>query len=288
MTAPTRAEAIARGTARLAAAGVPQPDQDARRLYRWAAGLDGPRLTAALSEPAGADEIACFDRAIAERAGRAPVSQITGERLFWGRSFEVTPEVLDPRPETETLIAAALEGPAARRVLDLGTGSGCILLTLLAEWPEATGLGTDISPGALAVAGRNAARLGVADRARLARADWLDGIEGPFDLVVSNPPYLAERERAGLAPEVRDHEPWLALGAGEDGIDAYRRIAAGVRRVLAPRARLLLEIGPGQAAPVRELLAVAGLASAGCHADMDGRTRVLAATLRDGHRRDCD
>ncbi|HUF55261.1 MAG TPA: peptide chain release factor N(5)-glutamine methyltransferase [Thermohalobaculum sp.] len=274
----SRADVITRGVARLAGAGVPDPERDARRLFRWAGRMDAAALTASLGDAASAREIGRFEQAIEAREGRAPVSHITGEREFWGRRFAVTPDVLDPRPETETLIAAALEGPRPPRILDLGTGSGCILLTLLAEWPEAEGLGIDISDGALCVARRNAERLGVDARARFARADWLDGVEGRFDLVVSNPPYLAEHERAGLAPEVRDHEPWLALGAGRDGLDAYRRIAARVARVLAPAGRLLLELGPGQDRAVAALLAEAGLETARCRPDMDGRTRVLAAT----------
>ena len=275
----TRAEAVAEGAARLAAASVPEAGGDARRLYAWAAGLDGARLTAALRDPAEPTEIDRFEQAVEARAARVPLSHITGERVFWGRSFEVTPAVLDPRPETETLVAAALEGPAPTRILDLGTGSGCILLTLLAEWPGATGLGIDVSPAALAVAKRNAGRLGLGTRASFQHGDWLEGIEGSFDLVVSNPPYLAAHERAGLAPEVREHEPWLALGAGEDGLDAYRRIATGAARVLTPEGRLLLELGPGQARPVAELLAAAGLRSLGCRPDMDGRARVLMAGL---------
>jgi len=166
----TRAEAIARGAARLIGAGVPEPERDARLLYRWAANLDGAGLSAALSDPATAREIGRFERAVEAREGRAPVSHITGTREFWGRRFRVTPAVLDPRPETETLVAAALEGPPVRRLLDLGTGSGCILLTLLAEWRRARGVGVDISAAALEVAASNARSLGLADRAELVTA----------------------------------------------------------------------------------------------------------------------
>ncbi len=277
MSAPSRAEAIARGAAALAGAGVEDPARDARLLYRWAAGLDGAALSAGLTEPAGAAELACFERAVTARAGRAPVSHITGTREFWGRSFAVTPAVLDPRPDTETLIAAALEGPPARQILDLGTGSGCILLTLLAEWPEARGSGIDISPEALAVAAGNARRLGLGARAAFRCGDWCDGLEGDFDLIVSNPPYIAEAEIAGLAPEVRLHEPRAALSGGADGLDAYRRIARSAGRFLAARGRMLLEIGPSQAATVRGILAAGGLKVVSIRQDLDGRDRVIHA-----------
>lgn len=278
MRAPTRAELVRQGAARLGAAGVPEAGRDARLLARWAAGLDGPAFAAAADAPAGADEAARFEAAIAARAVRVPLSQITGRRVFWGRPFRVTPDVLDPRPETETLIAHALEGGPARRILDLGTGSGCLLLTLLAEWPGATGLGTDLSEAALAVAGENALALGVADRAAFRLADWCAGLAGPFDLVVSNPPYIAEAALATLEPEVRLHEPRRALAAGPDGLAAYREIAAGVGPLLAASGRLLLEIGPGQGAAVAALLEAAGLGAARILPDMDGRERVVAVS----------
>jgi release factor glutamine methyltransferase len=202
------------------------------------------------------------------------MAQITGERLFWGRSFRVTGATLDPRPETEVLVAAALAEPFAR-VLDLGTGTGCILLSLLADRPGTAGLGVDVSPAALAVAVENAARLGVVAEFRL--SDWFAGVAGRFDLIVSNPPYIAAAEMAGLAPEVRDWEPHLALTPGGDGLDAYRAIAGGVAAHLEPGGRLLLEIGPTQAAEVAALLAAAGLAGIEVLADLDGRDRVVAA-----------
>lgn len=202
------------------------------------------------------------------------MAQIVGARLFWGRSFEVTPDVLDPRPETETLVAAALETPFAR-VLDLGTGTGCTLLTLLAERPEATGMGSDLSEAALQVAARNAARHGIA--ADLVQSDWYEGIGGRFDLIVSNPPYIPVAEIAGLAPEVRDHEPRIALTDGGDGLGAYRAIAAGAAAHLAPAGRLLVEVGAGQAPSVQEIFAAAGLDCVGTRPDLEGRARVVLA-----------
>jgi release factor glutamine methyltransferase len=291
VTGTTRAGLIALSAARLASAGVSEPERDARLLLRWAADMDGATLSAMLTDPATPHEIDRFERAIKARETRAPVSHITGMREFWGRRFRVTPAVLDPRPETETLIAHALEGPPARRVLDLGTGSGCILLTLLAEWPRARGVGVDISDAALEVAAGNARSLGVAGRADLVAGDWCDGLEGQFDLIVSNPPYIAAGEMAGLSPEVRLHEPLAALspdaGPGGDGLGAYRRIAAGigagigagVGALLAPGGRLLLEIGPRQALDVSRILTGAGLSVTAVLLDMDGRDRVVSAKI---------
>ena len=276
MTGTVRA-ALARATAALAAAGVPDGARDARRLMAAALGVAPERVTLVAGDPLRGDAAAAFERMVAERARFRPVAQIVGRRLFWGREFAVTGAVLDPRPETETLVSAALAGPEPATVLDLGTGSGAILLTLLAEWPAARGLGTDIDAAALAVAAANAARLGAGDRARFARTDWTDGIPERFDLVVSNPPYLAAPEIAGLAPDVRDWEPRHALTAGPSGLEAYRRIAAGLPLVLATGGRVLVEIGPTQAEAVSALLAAAGLARVAVHRDLDGRDRVLEA-----------
>lgn len=277
--APSRDALIRAAAAQLAEAGVAEPERDARLLYRWAARLDGAGLAAGIGEPAEMAEQARFALAVEARAQRMPVSHITGRREFWGRSFEVSEHVLDPRPETETLVAAALAGPAPARILDLGTGSGCILATLLCEWPNAHGTGVDISLEALGVAARNAERLGLAGRIELLRTDWLQGIEGPFDLVVSNPPYIAFAELGDLAPEVKEFEPIVALTPGGDGLGAYRQIAAGVGRVLAPGGRVMVEVGEGQAEAVSALFAAAGLEPAGTRPDMDGRTRVVLVRL---------
>jgi release factor glutamine methyltransferase len=275
----TRAEALRAATARLAAAGVEGAARDARLLLRRACGLDAAADAAAdPAAPLAPDRAAAFEEAVARRAARAPMSHILGERAFWGRRFAVTPDVLDPRPETETLVAWALEGPPAARVLDLGVGSGCLLLTLLAEWPQARGLGVDRSPAALAVAARNAAALGVADRARLALGDWLDGVTERFDLILSNPPYLDAADMAALPPELRA-EPALALDGGADGgadgLDAYRRIASGLSAALAPGGSAMLEVGAGQERAVAAILRAAGFDAAEPRADLDGRPRAL-------------
>lgn len=269
----TGSEALRDVTARLRAAGIATAGADARALLAHAMGVAPDRLVLHLGDPIAE---AVLEPLVAARLARQPVSQITGRRLFWGRSFRVTPNVLDPRPETETLVAEALREPFLR-VLDLGTGSGCILLTLLTERAEATGLGVDLSPAALAVAAANRADLGLAARADLAEGSWFRPVEGCFDLIVSNPPYIAEDEMPTLAPEVRDWEPRMALTPGGDGLGAYRAIAAGVRGHLAPGGRMLLEIGPSQGEAVAGLLAAQGLTDLRIHPDLDGRDRVVAA-----------
>ena len=198
---------------------------------------------------------------LGERARFRPMAQILGRRAFWGREFLVTADVLDPRPETETLVALALEAPAPARILDLGTGSGAILVTLLAERPRARGLGTDASPAALEVAAANAARHGVADRAEFARADWTEGLTGRFDLVVCNPPYVAGRDMAGLAPDVRDWEPAAALTPGPTGLESYIRIAPGSRASSRRAGGRSSRSAPGQAADVAGHLPRRGLAA---------------------------
>lgn len=274
--AGTVGAALAAAAAALAAAGVADPGRDARALMAAALGVGGGGLTPALREALVPAAAARFQGFVAERAARRPVAQILGRRAFWGRDFVVTGDVLDPRPETEALVALALEGPAPAAVLDLGTGSGAILATLLAEWPAAIGLGIDLSAAALAVAAENARRLGVAGRAGFVRADWLAGVGGPFGLVVANPPYVAAAEMAGLAPEVRDWEPRMALTPGPRGLEAYERIAVGLGAALAPKGRALLEIGAAQGAEAAGLFAAAGFAVR-VWPDLDGRDRVIEA-----------
>ena len=268
--------ALSRAAADLRAAGIPDPMRDARLLLAHALGVAPERLTLHLHDAADPKAAARFDDLIAARRQRRPLSHLTGRRLFWGRSFRVTPDVLDPRPETETLVALVLAAPFAS-VLDLGTGSGAIVLSLLADRPQARGTGTDISAAALAVARSNAAALGVDDRVDLILSDWWAQVTGRFDLVVSNPPYIAAAEMAALSPEVRDHEPHLALTPGGDGLDAYRAIAAQAPLHLAPGGRILVEIGPTQGPAVAALFADAGLHDIRLNPDMDGRDRVVAA-----------
>ena len=267
----------ARGAETLQRAGIPAPRKEAQRLLAHVLGVDPGALMAMDDKKASDGTAAAFLAKIEHRSGHAPLSHVLGYRDFWSHRFQITPHVLDPRPETETLIAAALEAPFAR-VLDLGTGSGCILLSLLCERPDARGTATDISPEALAVARLNAEALGVADRVALVEADWGAGVAGRFDLIVSNPPYIPAAEIAGLAPDVRDHEPRRALTDGGDGLSAYRRIAEAAPRLLAPGGRLMVEIGPGQAETVAAYFGAAGLAPGGVRPDLDGRPRVVIAT----------
>ena len=274
--ARTGAEAFRAAVAQLTGAGVPDPARDARLLLAHALGVTPDRVMLALQDPLSEDAATLFDAALAARSARQPVSQITGRRHFWGRSFRVTRDVLDPRPETEGLIAEALSAPFSQ-VLDLGTGSGAILLTLLAERPLAQGLATDLSPAALAVAQVNAATLGLGARVRFAQGSWFDPVVGTFDLIVSNPPYISAAEMAALSPDVLEWEPHLALTPGGDGLDAYRAIAAGAQAHLRPGGRLMVEIGPAQGADVAALFAAAGLAEIRVLPDFDGRDRVVAA-----------
>ncbi len=259
----------------LAAAGFDGAAGDARRLLAHAAGVPPERLSLHIGDPVEPGVAERLADALARRRTHQPVAQITGTRLFWGRAFLVTPDVLDPRPETETLISLALEGPRPNRLLDLGTGSGCLAATLLAEWPASHGVATDISATALAVAARNADGHGVADRLTLRMSNWWANLEGRFDLIVSNPPYIAEAEMADLAPDVRDWEPHLALTPGGDGLGAYREIAARLDEFLTPNGRALFEIGASQSVNVSAIFAASGQFQVRVHADLDGRDRVV-------------
>lgn len=269
-------EALAAAVAELRGAGVPDAARDARRLMAHALAVVPDRLTLHEGDSLGSPDAADFDRMVTERCLFRPVAQIVGRRAFWRRDFLVSGSVLDPRPETETLVAAALAGPAPGTILDLGTGSGVIVLTLLLEWPGAVGVGIDVDPGALAVAESNARLHGIAqDRCRLVESDWYGAVGGRYDLVVSNPPYVSAVEYAGLARDVAGWEPQHALTPGATGLEAYERIAADLGAVLAPGGRALLEIGPSQADAVAGLLAVHGLPGARVHQDLDGRDRVV-------------
>jgi release factor glutamine methyltransferase len=269
-------------------AGIDTPELDARVLLCHAAGVSHETYIARAREALAADGALKLERAVARRLAREPVARITGTREFYGRGFILGEDTLDPRPDTETLIEAALDIVRGQgwqekplTLLDLGTGSGCILVTLLAELPQARGLGTDLSPGALAIAAANARTHGVGPRAAFAAADWLDAVSDKFDLILSNPPYLATGEIAGLAEEVAAHDPRLALDGGPDGLDAYRRIAGRARDALTEDGRLLVEIGPGQGEDVAAIFARAGLALKGGEGrrDLAGRPRVVVAGL---------
>ena len=257
---------------RLAEAGIEGAARDADRILAALLGIAPGRL--ALTEaPLDAAQQQRLWAQIARRAARQPVAQIVGFRDFWAHRFIVTGDTLDPRPDTETLVETALALPW-HSVLDMGTGTGAILISLLAARSGTEGTGSDISDAALAVAARNAEAIGVT--ARLLRADWYDGIDGRFDLIVANPPYIALAEMAGLAPDVRDWEPHLALTDFGDGLAAYRRIAAGARAHLCPGGRVAVEIGPSQGQAVTDLFR-ARSAETRLIRDLDGRDRVVLA-----------
>jgi release factor glutamine methyltransferase len=268
-------------------AGIETPELDARLLLCHAAGLTHERYVARAREVLCPDEAARLEGAIARRLKREPVARIMGEREFYGRSFVLGPDTLDPRPDTETLIEAVLDIVRKKgwrdrplELLDLGTGTGCILVTLLAELPHARGIGMDLSAEALAIAVANAGRHGVSTRASFVAADWLDAVTGTFDLILSNPPYLATGEIAGLAEEVATYDPRIALDGGPDGLDAYRRIAARAGDHLSQNGRILVEIGPGQAEAVAAIFAGAGLRpdeALGFRLDLAGRPRLVVA-----------
>ncbi|MGR3504166.1 peptide chain release factor N(5)-glutamine methyltransferase [Pseudaestuariivita sp.] len=270
----TAGQALAKAAAQLAEAGVPEASRDARKLLAFAAGVDATRVTLMAPDDLPQSVAQRFDTLVAERAARRPVSHLTGSRAFYGRDFQVTPDVLDPRPETETLVEAALAQPFAS-VLDLGTGSGAILVTLLAERPGAVGTGTDLSEAACLVASANAVTHRVAQRAEIIATHWDHGIAGPYDLIVSNPPYIAATEMEHLAPELA-YEPRMALTDGRDGLTAYHAIALAGTRHLAPGGTILVEIGPTQARAVAALFAAQGFAT-NVLTDLDGRDRVVRA-----------
>lgn len=269
---------------RLTAAGVDTPALDARLLLEHALGLDRSGLLARADDTVAAADAARAIALIERRAGREPVSRIIGERGFWTLDLTLAPDTLDPRPDTETVVEAVLNSLPDRnapvRILDLGTGSGCILLALLAELPAARGLGIDISPGAVAAATANAARNGLSDRARFQTGHWGCGLTERFDRVVSNPPYIPSATIAGLEPEVRLHDPLRALDGGGDGLDAYRVLAAQVPDLLVPGGLAAFEVGAGQDADVAALMTAAGMELDGIHRDLGGVSRCVCVRKR--------
>lgn len=279
--------ALLRDTAvALTAAGIDNVRFEARLLLSHATGLTIEQLIARGPDAAPAAAAATLRELTARRVGREPMAYILGEREFWGLPFKVSPAVLVPRPDSETVIETVLDLLPDRsrklRILDLGLGSGCLLLTLLREYPQATGVGIDASEAALAVAQANAEALGVAPRARLATGDWrqagwTDRLEGPFDLLVSNPPYIESVAVEGLMPEVARHEPRLALDGGADGLAAYRIIAAALPALVVPGGWAIVEVGEGQAPEIASLFAAEGLVPRPSRKDLGGIERVVPA-----------
>lgn len=260
--------------------GSESADVDARALCAQALGLSQTALIAAADEPLLAvQDIGALEAALARRLAHEPVARIVGRKEFWSLDFDVGPATLVPRPETETVVATALEGcdrAAPLRIADLGTGSGALALALLSELPNATAVATDIEPQALMTARATARRLGLAGRVVFVACDYARALRGPFDLVVSNPPYIPRRDIAGLEADVRDYDPVRALDGGADGLDAYRAIAASVAPLLCDRGRLIVELGIGQADAVKAIFAAQGLACAALRQDIAGIPRALS------------
>ncbi|HTI86965.1 MAG TPA: peptide chain release factor N(5)-glutamine methyltransferase [Alphaproteobacteria bacterium] len=279
----TLGEAIGRAARRLADADVAEPRAEARRLAALATGKAPEQLLSARDELLGEEAERRFEAVVDRRAAHEPFAYISGEREFWSLPFRVTPATLVPRPDTETVVEAALGYARERRmtsprILDLGTGTGCIALALLSELRDATAFATDISDDALRVAETNARALGFADRIVFRRVAWTDGIDETFDLIVSNPPYIRDGDAATLARDVVDYEPRTALFAGADGLDAYRAIAAGAPSHLKRGGALVLEVGAGQSDDVSQLLRGVGLDIKDVRSDLSGIARCVIAT----------
>lgn len=257
----------------LADEGVPDAGRDAQKLMALALEVDPSQMVLHLGEELTPEQYERFWILVSKRQSRVPISHLLGFRDFYKNRFKVGPQVLDPRPETEKLVEVALE-QSFTTLLDLGTGSGAILLSLLDERPNTTGIGTDVSEAALELAQDNAQTLKLADRARFVQSDWFEHVEGVFDLIVSNPPYIAADELAALAPELA-HEPCGALTDEGDGLSAHRAITAKAPQFLQPGGALIVEIGPTQGEAVARLFAEAGFEGVGLRKDLDGRDRVV-------------
>ena len=284
MNMPLEAEKLHRDiAARLRTAGIDTAMLDGRLIIRHVTGLSDVELIARPQTPVCDEHISQIEEMINRRQAGEPVSRLIGCREFFGREFKVSPATLDPRPDTEVLVETGLrllgglrgEGPV--RVLDIGTGTGVIVITLLAEVPSATGVATDMSQDALKVCRSNAVALGVDDRLETVCTNWAGGVSGKFDLVVSNPPYIASHEIAGLAADVRDYDPDLALDGGADGLDACRAIFSDAAGLLQPEGHVLVEFGKGQHGEVVRIAARAGFALSD---DSTGLIRDLAGIIR--------
>jgi release factor glutamine methyltransferase len=270
--------------ARLQSAGIDSAELDARELIGHALGLDLTGMISAANRALTPDESDRLEVLVKRRLAGEPVARILGHKEFWGLSLSLSPATLVPRPDTETVVELALQmlrdsaANRAPRIADLGTGTGAILLALLSELPEATGVGTDISGEAVETATANAWSLGLAARAGFIQCDYASALTGPFDLIVSNPPYVRSGDIAGLATEVRGHDPRAALDGGPDGLAAYRVLIPQAARILAPGAALVVEAGQGQAAQIEALMTAAGLVPRRApKADLAGIPRAVGA-----------
>jgi release factor glutamine methyltransferase len=271
--------AITTAAARLTGAGIERPHAEARLLLEAATGLSRASVIAFPERTLGNAEARSFEQMVVRRCRHEPASRILGRREFWSLSFAVTPATLDPRPDSEALVGAVLaevkDRAAGISIIDLGTGTGCLLLALLSDLPNAKGIGVDLSAAAIAVAQSNAEALHLTARARFLRDDWARHVSDRFDIVVSNPPYIETGAIAQLAAEVAEYDPRAALDGGSDGLDAYRALLPHAKRLLAAGGIVALEIGQGQGPAIRDLAQGAGLRESGSACDLAGIERCL-------------
>jgi release factor glutamine methyltransferase len=267
----------------LSSAGFDEPRRQARRLVGSALTISQTELFSGSDRPVDASQAGRVRAMLSRMVEHEPLSRILGRREFWALDFILSSATLDPRPETETIVEAVLRRKPDRsapfRILDLGTGTGCLLLALLAEYPEATGFGIDLAEEAVRTAAYNAARLGFAARARFFVGDWAAAISGRFDVIVANPPYIATADLPSLPPEVADYDPRLALDGGEDGLVPYRAIAAMIPSLLLPDGIFVCEVGLDQAEPVGAILTANGLTCEGNERDLGGTARCVIGNL---------
>jgi release factor glutamine methyltransferase len=281
--APTLGALLEVATARLAAAGITEPRREARLILGLALGIEPAAMLGWPERVVAGERAAEAERLVARRARGEPFSRLKGSREFWSLDFALSPDTLDPRPDSETLILAALadipDRLAKLQVVDFGTGTGCLLLALLSELPEAQGIGIDIAPGAVSVAGANAAALGLAARAVFRTGGWDSRIDGPVDVILANPPYISSSEIGRLPPGVLGYDPPAALDGGADGLSAYRALGPAIRGLLTPSGRAYLEVGAGRAGEVARIMAESLLRVAAIRRDLAGIERCLIATL---------
>ncbi|MDE2029159.1 MAG: peptide chain release factor N(5)-glutamine methyltransferase [Alphaproteobacteria bacterium] len=278
----TLSDVLATATQRLQAAGIDNPSFDARLLIGTALNLDRAQMLARARDGVSAEQHAHIKKLIARREVREPVARILGMREFWGLPFALNEATLEPRPDSETLIETTLKPLADRkterlRLLDLGTGTGCLLLSLLHELPNASGLGIDLAPRAVEQAVQNAATLGLEKRASFRTGNWLDGIDETFDIIVSNPPYIRTDEIPALMPEVRDHDPRAAHDGGADGLAPYRHLIPQLKNFLNPNGFAIFEVGHDQAQQVAALFAQNSFQNIEIHEDLSGNDRCISA-----------
>ena len=274
---------LAAAATRLAAAGIAEPRHEARLILALVLGIEPATVLGWPERPVEPKLAASADALVARRARGEPVSRLRGKREFWSLDFALSPDTLDPRPDSETLVAAALadipDRTAVLRVVDFGTGTGCLLLALLSDLPKATGIGIDIAPGAVAVAESNAMALGLAGRAEFRIGSWNIRIDGPADVILANPPYIPSSEIGRLPVEVLAFDPRVALDGGPDGLSAYRALGAAIRGLLGPAGKAYIEIGAGQGLQVARVLGETGLTVTAEHCDLGGIERCVVATL---------